>query len=440
MRVNASPQADPDPSRDGTRCRHTLTRVIDLMSGADAARRQSLRRMRVVATGLLVLAAVVFLLTLGRDGVWGYVHAAAEAGMVGAIADWFAVTALFKHPLGLPVPHTAIIPRRKDSLALSLEQFVTENFLTGETIRERYLGAQVAGRLGSWLSRRENAERIVAEAAPLTRRALERIRPDDMQAFIEQTLLPRVRTEPLSPLAGHLLEAVVEDKAHRGLVDIAARELHTWLEGHPDEVASILASRAPWWSPQWLDEKVVARVYAELVAWAAEVRANPEHRVILALDSYLADLAGDLQHDEVTMARAEELKLRILEHPSVGPAAVALWEAVRVALVEALESPEGHLRVRLCRELQEFGARVVDDGPLRARLDEWGADAAVVLVERYGAELTTVISSTIERWDGQEAAAKIELHVGRDLQFIRINGTVVGALVGLVLHTVSQLL
>lgn len=410
------------------------------MSAGDTARRQSLRRMRAVATGLLVFAAVVFLLTLGRDGVWGYVHAAAEAGMVGAIADWFAVTALFRHPLGLPVPHTAIIPRRKDTLARSLEQFVSENFLTADTVRERYHGAQVARRLGSWLSRHENAERVVTEASPLARRALDRIRPEDMQSFVEQTLLPRLRSEPLSPLAGHLLGAVVEDKAHRGLVDIATRELHTWLVGHPDEVASILASRAPWWSPQWLDEKVVARVYAELVAWAAEVRADPEHRVILALDSYLADLARDLQHDETTMARAEDLKVRVLEHPSVGPTAVALWEAIRVVLVDALEDPAGQLRVRLSRELQDFGARVVAEAPLQEQLDQWGAEATAVLVDRYGAELTTVISSTIERWDGREAADKIELHVGRDLQFIRINGTVVGALVGLVLHTVSQVL
>jgi uncharacterized membrane-anchored protein YjiN (DUF445 family) len=419
--------------------RHTLTCVIDLMTVGDTARRGSLRRMRAVATGLLVLAAVVFVLTLGRDGVWGYVHAAAEAGMVGAIADWFAVTALFRHPLGLPVPHTAIIPRRKDSLARSLEQFVSENFLTAATVRERYAGAEVARRVGTWLSRQENADRLVAEASPFAGRLLERIAPEDMQAFVEQTLVPRMREEPLSPLAGHLLEAVVEDRAHRGVIDIATRELHSWLETHPDEVRAILYSRAPWWSPQWLDEKVVDRVYAELVAWAAEVQADPEHRVILALDSYLAELARDLQHDETTMARAEALKERILEHPGVGPTAVALWEAIRVVLVEALEDPAGHLRVRLAGELRDFGARLASEPELAARLDEWGADATAALVERYGAELTTVISSTIERWDGREAAGKIELHVGRDLQFIRINGTVVGALVGLVLHTVSQL-
>jgi uncharacterized membrane-anchored protein YjiN (DUF445 family) len=181
-------------------------------------------------------------------------------------------------------------------------------------------------------------------------------------------------------------------------------------------------------------------VYVELLAWSAEVAGDPEHRVRLALDSYLAQLADDLQHDEATMARAEALKVRILDHPQVGGTAVALWEAVKVVLVEALDDPEGHLRRRLSEELAAFGARIGADAQLRDRLDTWGADAATALMERYGAELTSVISSTIDRWDGKEAAERIELHVGRDLQFIRINGTVVGALVGLLLHTMSQVL
>jgi uncharacterized membrane-anchored protein YjiN (DUF445 family) len=414
--------------------------VIDLSTTDDLARRDSLRRMRLTATGLLVLAAIVYLLTHGRGGGWGYLHAAAEAGMVGAIADWFAVTALFRHPLGIPVPHTAIIPRRKQELARGLEQFVAGNFLTPRTIRERYAAAQVARRVGDWLARPEHSDRVVADAAPMLRRVLERIGAEDMLGFVEQTLLPRMREEPLSPVAGHLLQAVVEDRAHRGLVDLGAQELHTWLAGHRHEVLAILHSRAPWWSPQWLDERVVARVYVELLAWSAEVAGDPEHRVRLALDSYLAQLADDLQHDEATMARAEALKVRILDHPQVGGTAVALWEAVKVVLVEALDDPEGHLRRRLSEELAAFGARIGADAQLRDRLDTWGADAATALMERYGAELTSVISSTIDRWDGKEAAERIELHVGRDLQFIRINGTVVGALVGLLLHTMSQVL
>ena len=414
-------------------------RMPDLSSG-DAARRANLRRMRWLASSLLVLAAIVFVLTHGHDGAWGYVNAASEAAMVGAVADWFAVTALFRHPLGLPVPHTAIIPRRKDMLARSLEEFVADNFLTEQTIRERYLDAQVTRRLGEWLSDPVNAERVIQEAAPLASQALERVGGPDLQEFIEQTLLPRVRKEPLSPLAGHLLEQVVQDKAHHGLMDILFRELHTWLASHPDDVRRIIAARAPSWSPAWLDEVVVGRIFTELVAWSREVDRDKEHRVRLALDSYLADLSRDMQHDPDTIATTEQLKERLLDHPQVAPSLLAVWDAVKVVLLEQLGDPLGVLRTRLARELQDLGARMVSDDVLRPRLDAWGADAAAVLVSRYGAELTTVISHTIERWDGRSAADRIELHVGRDLQFIRINGTVVGGLVGLLIHTLSQLL
>lgn len=410
------------------------------LSEGDTARRANLRRMRLVATSLLVLAAIVFVLTHERDGAWGYVNAASEAAMVGAVADWFAVTALFRHPLRLPVPHTAIIPRRKDMLAHSLEEFVAENFLTEQTIRERYLDAEVTRRLGQWLSDPENAERVVAEASPLAAQALERVGGPDLQQFIEDTLLPRVRTEPLSPLAGHLLEQVLTDRAHQGLVDIGFRELHSWLTSHPDDVRRIIGARAPWWSPSWVDEMVVGRIYTELMAWAGEVAGDPGHSIRKALDSYLADLARDMQHDPDTMANAERLKERLLEHPQVAPSLVSVWDAVKVVLLEQLGDPQGQIRTRLTQELGDLGERMVSDGTLRAQLDAWGADAAAVLVSRYGAELTTVISHTIERWDGADAADRIELHVGRDLQFIRINGTIVGGLVGLLIHTISQLL
>lgn len=396
--------------------------------------------MRGVATGLLVLAAIVFAVTHGHGGFWGYVNAASEAAMVGAVADWFAVTALFRHPLRIPVPHTAIIPRRKETLARSLEHFVAENFLTEATIRERYLQAGVAERAGRWLHEPANAERVVAEAAPLVGQALERVGGPALQEFVEESLLPRVRREPLSPVAGHLLEAVVQDRAHHGLVDIAARELHRWLVDHPDEVARIVGARAPWWSPSWVDDVVVGRIYREVVAWSAEIDRQPEHPVRRALDSYLAELSHDLQHDAATMATAERLKERVLDHPQVAVTVVEVWDAVKLVLQEQLDDPDGELRRRTVRELQDLGQRLTTDRELAARLDGWGADAVAVLVARYGAELTTVISHTIDQWDGRDAADRIELHVGRDLQFIRINGTVVGGLVGLLIHTITQLL
>ena len=297
----------------------------------------------------------------------------------------------------------------------------------------------MTARVGQWLGEPANAERVVQEAAPLAARVLERVGGAELQDFVERTLLPRVRQEPLSPLAGHLLEQVVQDRAHHGLVDIVCRELHAWLGTHPQEVKRIIGARAPSWSPSWLDEVVVGRLYAELLAWVRDVDSNPEHQVRKALDSYLADLSRDMQHDPATMATTELLKERLLEHPQVAPSLLAVWEAVKEVLLEQLGDPDGVLRTRAVQELGDFGTRLVEDDALRSRLDDWGADAAAVLVSRYGSELTSIISHTIERWDGRDAADRIEVHVGRDLQFIRINGTVVGGLVGLLIHTITQL-
>ncbi len=407
---------------------------------SDDVRAKDLRKMRRFASGLLLLAAVIFALTIGRDGAWGYVHAGAEAAMVGAIADWFAVTAIFRHPLGIPIPHTALIPRRKDTLAQGLEQFVTEHFLSPSTLRERYLDADVIARVGTWLRDPEHSERVVAEAAPWAQTVLRGITREDAKALVDETLIPRLRGEPISPLAGHLIEGVVRDGAHLALVDLAAHELHAWVAAHPEDVARIVASRAPWWSPNWVDERVVGRVYGEALAWAKEVRDDPHHRVRKAVDSYLASVAHDLQHDPSTMAKAESFKEHVLDHPQVAETAVELWEGIKSALLEALGDAPGPLRTRLADELGAFGRRLTVDDALRNRLDAWGADAVMAVVDQYGTEVTGVITATIKRWDGDLAARRIELHVGRDLQFIRINGTVVGALVGLTLHAITQLL
>lgn len=406
----------------------------------DAARLAGLQRMRLVATGLLVLMAVIYLLTHGYGGVLGYVNAAAEAGMVGAIADWFAVTALFRHPLGLPIPHTALVRRRKDDLGASLEQFVTDNFLTPQVLREKFLDAQVVRRLGEWLADPVNAERVVLEAMPFLRRGIERIDEHEIRTLVEDVIIPKVRTEPLSEVAGHLLERVVEDGSHHGLVDLAARELHAWLALHQDEVESIVRSRAPQWAPAWVNDQVTRRVYQEALRWAREVKDDPQHKVRHAVDSYLYELGRDLQDDPRTQARFEGLKHRLLDHPQVSDTGVRLGETLRSSVLDALEDPTSTLRTRMASGLAGLGRRVVDDAGLRARLDAWSADTLVGLVERYGPELASVISTTIQRWDAREASDKIELHVGRDLQFIRLNGTIVGALVGLVIHTVSVLL
>ncbi|HET8559873.1 MAG TPA: DUF445 domain-containing protein [Marmoricola sp.] len=407
---------------------------------ADAERRSRLRRMKALALGLLVFAAVVYLVTLGQGGFLGFVNAGAEASMVGAMADWFAVTALFRHPLGLPIPHTALVPRRKDDFGESLEAFFAENFLQEQVVRERLAASDVVRRLGHWVAEPENARRVVAEGAALATIGLRRIRDEDIAAMVEDVVVPRFLAEPVSPVAGSLLAEIVADDAHHGLVDLALGELHRWLLENEDTFIEVLGERAPWWAPPRLNEAITARVHREVVRWLEEIRDDPRHHAREAFDSFLRQLAHDLIHDPVTQARTEALKDRVLGHPQVVATAVSLWTAFKHALADALEDPDGPLRERAVVELRSLGTRAADDPALRGRLEAWASDFAVFAVDRYGDELTAVITHTIRRWDGREAARKIELHVGRDLQFIRINGTVVGGLVGVVIHAVAVLL
>ncbi len=410
------------------------------LSAPDTARLRGLRRMRAVALGLLLLAAATYVATLDRGGVWGFVNAAAEAAMVGALADWFAVTALFRHPLGLPIPHTAIVPTRKDALAESLEEFVTDNFLAEHVVHQKMTEARVARRAGEWLRTGRHADRVVEVVADGVGRVLPMLRDSDVTAFMERSLLPRFADEPLSPIAGHLLESVVDDGAHHALLDLAIVESYGWLRENRDVVAEVVAPRAPKWSPRWVDSLVIDRIHRELLAWLADVRDKPDHPARKAVDDLLIRLAGDLQDDPAMRLRFENFKRRMLEHPDVPTSLTAVWDAFRVALLDAAADVDGPLRIRAREALLDLGRRLVEEPELQAQVDTRAAEAIGYVVRTYGTEIVSVISDTIARWDGREAARRIELHVGRDLQFIRINGTVVGGLAGLAIHSLSLLL
>jgi uncharacterized membrane-anchored protein YjiN (DUF445 family) len=393
--------------------------------------------MRLVALSLLGVAAVGFLLTLDQSGWLGFVNAACEAAMVGALADWFAVTALFRHPLGLPIPHTAIIPKRKEALGQSLQDFVTENFLVSSIVRERVLDAGISRRVGDWLTTGNHANRVVTEASSLVRGGLSVMNDTDIMALTEQALIPRLNEEKLAPAAGHLLGRIVDDGAHHSLVDLVVAEAHRWLLSNRGRVSLAIKTRAPWWTPRWVDDRVTHRLHHEVVGWLEDIRDDPHHPARLAVDDALRKLADDLLSDPEVQARAEGLKRRLLAHEQVPQTVLRLWNALRAALVDAISDENGILRQRGVSAVRDLAARLSADTHLQGRFDGYAADAAVYVIDSFGPEIASVISDTVNRWDGKEAARRIELHVGRDLQFIRINGTVVGALVGLAIHTVA---
>ncbi len=412
---------------------------------SDAELQRGLRRMRTIATGLLVFVVVVYVVfwrweSGGGPGWAGYVRAAAEAGAVGALADWFAVTALFRRPLGLPIPHTAIIPNRKDDLGRSLERFVSENFLADAVIREKVASMGAAVQIGTWLSERGNAERITAEASSRLVEAVSNIRDEVTLEVMEKTILARVMDRPWAPAAGTALGRIAAGGLHHRLVDVIAVQAETWLRNNPDTVMRIVADQAPSWSPRFLDDVIAARAYEEALRFAAEVRANPEHLLRRALDDFLARFGEQLRTDPDTAERVEKLKERVRDHPEIHQAAAAMWNATRSILTDVAGDPDSALRTRITDELQALGGRLVTDPHLRAGVDTAATEAVAWLVRRYRSDISTVISDTVANWEPTETAVKVELHVGRDLQYIRINGTVVGALAGLVIHLLTELL
>jgi uncharacterized membrane-anchored protein YjiN (DUF445 family) len=411
----------------------------------EAEKRRALRKMKLVALSFLLGATVVFLgLTIwqaaGAPAWTGYVKAAAEAGMVGALADWFAVTALFRHPLGIRIPHTAIIPTRKDALGNSLGEFVGTNFLAEGVVRERLRRIGVAGRLGGWLAQPANAERVTAEFATVVRGAVAVLRDEDVQAVLEQAVVRRVVAVPWGPPLGRVLAGVFADGAHHKLVDLMCDRAYEWVKSNHTSVLRVVSDRAPSWSPKFVDSMVADKVYGEVLSFAWVVKTDPNHPMRVAIDKFLAEFAEDLQHDENTMQRAEVIKQQVLDHPEVQNVIGSAWATAKAMLLDAAEDPSSELRRRVREGLVSLGNRLTGDDSLRGKVDSWVEGAAAHVVLNYRDEITTLITDTVQRWDAEETSRKIELQVGRDLQFIRINGTVVGALAGLLIYTVAQLI
>jgi len=412
-----------------------------LLSPADQERLRGLRVMKGVALGALLVMAVLFVIAFALQQQYpplGYVRAFAEGGMVGALADWFAVTALFRHPLGIPIPHTAIIPTRKDEIGRNLGEFVETQFLRGDVVRTTLEKTGVAARLGEWLSLPEHAERVGAEGSLLASSVLRALSDDDVNDVIED-LARRHLIEPQSgPPLGAWLSRLVVSGAHHGAVDLALDSIGTWLAANQAAFTGLLSRRLPSWLPSVASRLVDDTAYNEAVKFVTAARTDPEHPARTAIDGYLVRLADDLQHDPATMARLDDAKATVFDSPRVRELASDAWNTARAGLLDALADPQSGLRRRVVQVLGDVAARLATDRELQGRVDSRVSDAAAFLVDRYGHDIASIITDTVERWDPEETTEKIELMVGRDLQYIRLNGTVVGALAGLVIFTIAH--
>nr|WP_158868068.1 DUF445 domain-containing protein [Leifsonia sp. AG29] len=396
--------------------------------------------MKVLAAGLLVVAAVIFAIAFALEGAvpWlGYVRAAAEGAMVGALADWFAVTALFRRPLGLPIPHTAIIPNRKDEIGESLGEFVETNFLSDQVVASRLAALDLSGAVAGWLAEPENARRVIAEGSTALVGLVDLLDDERMRDAVESVVRTHVIEPEWAPQLGRAGARALDSGAQREAVDLLVERLDDWLEANPEALTHLVAGRLPSWVPAFVERLVDDSVRAQLRRFLRDVRADPDHRARAALDSYLHELMERLQHDPATIDRVESAKRHAFDDPRIRELASSAWSAARAAALQALGDPGSGLRSGLEAGLADAAARVAADPELRASLNARLTDAAVHLVTTYRHDIAGVISETVRGWDPAETTEKIETQVGRDLQFIRINGTVVGALAGLAIYAVA---
>jgi uncharacterized membrane-anchored protein YjiN (DUF445 family) len=409
----------------------------------DSLSASRLRRMKVTATGLLVLAAglYAFGLTLeGADGEW--LTAATEAAMVGGLADWFAVTALFRHPLGLPIPHTALVPRKKDELATKLGEFVTGHFLTREVVIEQLHTADVVGRVGALLADQEFAERLAAEVAFNASALLEALDDESIgEAAIELLRRDQARRS-YAPMMGRILDRAIEGGTQRPLVDVLVGRSRTYLRARREELipqARTFIEGRSWLASLFVSDKRIRNVLDGLADTLDEVDRDPHHGLRDWIDGLLRGVAEQLQNDRHTAAKLDVLLGQLLEDPK---AQAVLHEVITDAIAsirESLADADGDLQQRIAGLITSLANRAVTDPEFRARLERL-LDAVVGhIVENYGDELTSLIRTQVARWDATSASRRIELAVGRDLQFIRINGTAVGALAGLAIHAITLL-
>ena len=428
-----------------------LRKAAPLTFGGEPLTADRARAMRWTATGLLFLMAGVFVLSkqyLEFHPAWGYVNAFAEAAMVGGLADWFAVTALFRHPLGIPIPHTAIIPENKDRIADTMAQFLRENFLTPAVVARRMQGMNIAQAVGEFLvtpqpdaQQSDNRGRITGGAAELLAEILESLDPDRLGNQVRSGLASQFAKIDVSPLAGRMLDSAIADGRHMPLMDGFIRWAGLTLEDNEETVRDIIHARANAvlrWTG--LDERISGSVLDGLYKLLAEVLVDPQHPLRSKIEEGLGKLASDLQDDPVTRERVEEMKRELIENPAVAEWWMGVWERIRQSLIRRARDPESALGEEMRKGLAELGKALQEDKRLQVQINRFARRTAVGIATRYGSQIVQLVSETVRRWDAVTITGRIESAVGRDLQFIRINGTLVGGLVGMTIHFVDHLI
>jgi uncharacterized membrane-anchored protein YjiN (DUF445 family) len=400
--------------------------------------------MKVVATGLLVVMAGVFVAArmLEPQYPWlGYVKSFAEAAMVGGLADWFAVTALFRHPLGLPIPHTAIIPRNKDRIGEALARFLQENFLIPRVVARRMEKLDVAGATGRFLQTPAGqATRIRAGASRLIADVFESLDDERLGGIVKTAISTRLRKSEISPLLGHALASAINEDRHVPMLEATIRWSARTLQANEPLIREMVKKKANWaLKLAGLDAKLADAIINGLKKLTVEMSTDPAHPVRVKVEDALVQLANDLQTKPETRERVEAIKEQLLDNQSVNLWLDTLWQKGREAIVKAARNPDAVLAGKMGEILKSMGSTLEKDARIRIAINRFARRAVVGMAASYGSSIVKLVSETVRSWDARTVTNRLEAAVGRDLQYIRINGTLVGGLVGLILHVLDKL-
>lgn len=408
---------------------------------AESELERPLRRMKWLATSLLASMAGLFVLTSLLRPTYpqlNLVWAFSEAALIGGLADWFAVTALFRHPLGLPIPHTAIVPARKDDIGRSLARFIGEHFLIRDAVENRLRQVDLADRLGQWLSSEHNARLLSRDLAVAIEWLLRSVDSIELRESIAVSLRQALQRVSVSDAAATLIDVLVSGNHMLPLIDQLIEFGREQLEDNKDRIRERIRDRSPWWLPRFVDEEIYDQLVGEFERILGDIADDRQHPARRQLNSRLQSLKDGLSSDAELIRKGEIFRDEILSHPVTRELFLDIWIRLRDYLSESLADAASPLRAGFEREIVAVGRAVTEDPELRKRLNLWLRELIVYVVENYREPLTKIVSDTIAQWDPDATARRIELHIGKDLQFIRINGTLVGGFVGVALYAAWQ--
>ncbi len=406
----------------------------------DAALRARLRRAQWFAGGLLAAMAIAFVvsrLIVVDQPQFGVVVAFTEAALIGGLADWFAVTALFRHPLGVPIPHTAIVPARKNEIGRALARFVGDHFLVGAAVEKRLARAELTRRLGDWLQIENNAARLSRDVSTVIDWFLRSMDSSELRGGLKRMLAGVAQRIPVNEAVAAIVNVFATGNNAQLLIDQLTQFGRQQLDRNRLAIRTRIEERSPWWMPKFVDEEIYDQLVSEFERLLNEIGDDQDHPARVEFNERLLSLRERLVEDESMAERCEYLRDEFFRHEAVRQFFQSLWDKTREAMHAELQNDSSDIRLSIAREIQHIGKLLSSDVTAQRRLDNWLKEAIVYVVERYRGPLSEVISDTVAEWDARSTAARIELHIGKDLQFIRVNGTLVGGLVGVLIYLVS---